>query len=224
MAADVEVMGSRLDRRGALEQTLTERGLTVLMGRRVANVLPFRADVDAAVVVHVGYPSSTALRIIADSVERRPELGVVILGPLEPCLDVLVAVSSGAGAYLSFDSEPGAVADAIERVLMGEVVLPVEASRTLVQHLRVGGRGLTVRRPDGALAELTRREWEVLVLLRQGRTTAEIAERLVIANVTVRSHVLVVLRKLGLASRADLANAFGRILGSTRSELYPAAV
>jgi DNA-binding NarL/FixJ family response regulator len=212
MAADLVVIGAiRPDRRRALEQSLSGRGWRLLEAEPLAaNASAPRADLDVSAIIQVGYPSSRSLRMIADSVGRRPELGVVVLGPVEPGIDVLIAVSSGVSGYLPYESQPGVVADAIEVVARGEVVLPISVSRSLVQLLRSGGRGVTVRRPDDVSVDLTSREWQVLVLLRQGRTTAEIASRLVVANVTVRSHVLVLLRKLGLAGRSDLAIPFGR--------------
>jgi DNA-binding NarL/FixJ family response regulator len=58
-------------------------------------------------------------------------------------------------------------------------------------------------------AQLTNREWEVLVLLGQGRTTREIATRLVVSAGTVRSHVAALLRKLGPPDRVTLAATIG---------------
>ena len=52
--------------------------------------------------------------------------------------------------------------------------------------------------------DLTSREWEVLSLLRQGLSTAQIASKLFVSRATVRSHVAAVLKKLGVADRAAL--------------------
>ena len=64
-------------------------------------------------------------------------------------------------------------------------------------------------RPRGGSTVLTHREWEVLVLLRQARTTAEIAERFVVSHGTVRTHVATIVRKLGADGRASIAAAAG---------------
>jgi DNA-binding NarL/FixJ family response regulator len=56
-------------------------------------------------------------------------------------------------------------------------------------------------RPAGPLADLTSREWETLELMRQGLSTAEIAERLFVSPVTVRTHVSAILRKLQVRDR-----------------------
>ena len=71
--------------------------------------------------------------------------------------------------------------------------------------MRCTGRGLVLQGGHDEPLVLTQREWEVLVLLRQGRSTAEIATCFVVARGTVRTHVSTIVRKLGADSRASLA-------------------
>ena len=97
-----------------------------------------------------------------------------------------------------------AVADAVDAVLAGGMVLPRASAMPLVEHLRAGGRGMSVHRLDGSAVELTGREWEVLLLLRHARSTAEIAAHLGVSRVTVRTHIAVLVQKLGVADRAAL--------------------
>jgi DNA-binding NarL/FixJ family response regulator len=61
---------------------------------------------------------------------------------------------------------------------------------------------------EGAAQQLTSREWQVLELLRQDLSTAQIARRLVLSPVTVRTHVNAILRKLQLRDREDLRRHF----------------
>ena len=114
---------------------------------------------------------------------------MLIVGPLDPTVDVMVALASGAFGYLPTSSAPAAVGDAVIAMLAEKLVLPHAVSSPLVQHLRSGGRGILVRRFNGHEVALTNREWEVLVLLRQARSTAEIARHLVVSPGTVRTHV-----------------------------------
>jgi DNA-binding NarL/FixJ family response regulator len=65
-------------------------------------------------------------------------------------------------------------------------------------------------RPSGPLGELSGRELEVLVLVAEGLTNAEIGERLFLSEHTVHRHVTNLLRKLGLPSRAAAASLAGR--------------
>jgi DNA-binding NarL/FixJ family response regulator len=162
---------------------------------------------DTAVVVLDGFLSAAVLRVMADVTGAHPELAVLVLGPLEPDIEVLVALASGAFGYLPAGSTPAAVAEAVNTLLAGHAVLPRAVSVPLVQHLRWGGRGIVVKGLDGRAAELTNREWEVLVLLRQACTTAEIARRLVVSKGTVRTHVAALVHKLGAHDRGALAVA-----------------
>ncbi len=164
---------------------------------------------DTAVLVLDAYPSAQTLRAIADMTSTRPELGVLVVGPMEPNLDVMIALASGAFGYLPSGSTPAAIADAVDTMLAGEAVLPHAVSSPLVRHLRWGGRGFVVRVLDGRDVELTNREWGVLVLLRQGRSTAEIARHLVVSNGTVRTHVAALVHKFGVRDRDGLAQSTG---------------
>jgi DNA-binding NarL/FixJ family response regulator len=161
-------------------------------------------DPQTAVVVLDGYPAGPALRAIADITTQRRELGVLVLGPLEPSIDVLIALASGVFGYLPACSSPSAVAEAVGALMAGDAVLPRAVSLPLVQNLRWGGRGIVVSGPDGRSAELTNREWEVLVLLRQDRSTADIARQLVVSKGTIRTHVAALVHKLGATDRRAL--------------------
>jgi DNA-binding NarL/FixJ family response regulator len=157
-------------------------------------------------VVLDGVPDGALLRAMAEATAARPHLAVLVLGPIDSDLDALVALASGASGYLSSDAPPAAVADAVASMLAGEVVLSPPIAAALVRGLRAQGRGIVVHGPDGRTTLLTHREWEVLVLLRQGRTTAEIAGRFVVSAGTVRTHVGAIVRKLGVDNRAGLAD------------------
>jgi DNA-binding NarL/FixJ family response regulator len=89
-------------------------------------------------------------------------------------------------------------------VLAGEVAVP----RRQPEHLLEALRGRDARRAAVAArakAALTEREWDVLYLLADGGTTAEMARRLRISQVTVRRHLSSVLAKLDLPDRASAA-------------------
>jgi DNA-binding NarL/FixJ family response regulator len=77
-------------------------------------------------------------------------------------------------------------------------------------HQAARAEAMLGTRADGPLGELSRRELEVLVLIAEGLTNGEIAERLVLSEHTVHRHVANLLRKLGLPSRAAAASLAGR--------------
>jgi DNA-binding NarL/FixJ family response regulator len=206
MATTTVMIGCRDPARAAaLTRAVAARNVVVAIDAwPLEQAVAAGSDEDTAVVVLDGYPTGAALRAMADLTTARPELAVLVLGPLEPNLEVLIALASGAFGYLPTMSTPGAVADAVDALLAGDAVLPRAVSLPLVQHLRWGGRGMVVTGLDGGTAELTNREWEVLVLLRQGRSTAEIAGRLVVSNGTIRTHVAALVHKLDAGDRSGL--------------------
>lgn len=182
---------------------LRSRGFRI--GRRPAGSLGLVLAADSPTVVVIdGVPPAEDLRAIAEATRADPGPAVLVIGPVEPNVHAMVAIATGALGYLAACSADDAVADAVEAMERGEAVLPRAVSIPLVQHLRCGGRGLEITGRDGRLAKLTGREWEVLVLLRQGMTTTQIARQLFVSAGTIRTHVAALVHKLGATDRATL--------------------
>jgi two-component system response regulator DevR len=120
---------------------------------------------------------------------------VIVLAESEDPDDLLESVRAGAVGYV-----PGALEiDRLRHVFRAATAHEAVIPRAMVSDL------LTELRSGGADDEtLTRREAQVLRMLRRGHSTAGIAERLGIAPVTVRRHISELVRKLGVESRADL--------------------
>jgi DNA-binding NarL/FixJ family response regulator len=192
---------------GRLAEVLTARGHQVLTDSGAAEKLVDLAVAsDADILVLGGVLSGPALRAIAVSARNGDGMPVLVVGPPRPNIDVFVALASRVSGYLPAGSAAETIADAVEVVRAGEFVMPRSVSLPLVDRLHTGGRGFTVERSDGRLVELTHREWEVLVLVRQAHTTAEIASQLVVSRVTVRTHIAALVAKLGLSGRDALAS------------------
>jgi len=203
--AVVEIHGPLHDRLG-LQRALRARGLDAVRVTGTAEqAVRHACDAGAGGVVVEGELGAAALRAVADAGDRRLDFSVVVVGPTEPELDVLVALASGVGGYLPDHARPAAVADAVVDVLAGDIVAPRRVTGPLVHGLRTSSRGTTVPWTNGRPVEVTAREWEVLVLLRQGRSTREMAGRLVVAPVTVRTHVAALVEKFDVRGRAELA-------------------
>jgi NarL family two-component system response regulator LiaR len=110
---------------------------------------------------------------------------------------VFPAIKAGAHGYLLKDSGSSQVEEAIRHVHKGEPSLHPDIARMLMQEVRP-------EKPNGAATDpLTPRELEVLSMLARGMSNKEIAEELVIAEVTVRSHISRILDKLHLANRVQ---------------------
>lgn len=135
-------------------------------------------------------------------VELLPETSVVMLTASTDTADLFAALQSGAVGYLLKDMDLARLPATLRAVTRGEHALP----RALVSHVieEFRARGIERHRPVSGRREvrLTDREWEVLELLGEGLTTKEMADRLFVSQVTVRSHVAAILKKLQVPDRS----------------------
>jgi len=149
-----------------------------------------------------------------------PATAVVMLTVSRNDADLFDAIRAGASGYLVKDMDPGRLPHALRGVLAGEAALP----RALVARLMDEFRDRASRRTLPVLSkrgvQLTKREWEVLELLREGLGTAEIAKRLFISSGTVRTHVAAILAKLRSPDRQSAIRLFDAANGG---EGHPAA-
>ncbi|NLT55891.1 MAG: response regulator transcription factor [Actinomycetales bacterium] len=129
--------------------------------------------------------------------ERRPRVLVLTTFDLDEY--VYAALRAGASGFLLKDATADRIVDAVRVVAAGDALLAPSVTRRLVAEF--ASRGPCVPAPE--LAELTPRELEVLTELGQGLSNAEIAERFVVSEQTVKTHVSRVLAKLGLRDRAQ---------------------
>lgn len=135
--------------------------------------------------------------------------GVPVLVVLDPHDDATFvgALSQGARGVVLRD-RPQDVRRAVCAALAGEVAVPRPLTATLVAALRC--HDLT-QHGKGRLAQLTDRERLILDLVAQGLSTRQIAEELVVAPVTVRSHIAAAVHKLGVGTRAEAADVVRRL-------------
>jgi DNA-binding NarL/FixJ family response regulator len=126
-----------------------------------------------------------------------PELPVIAFPASRDEAEFFATLEAGASGYLVKDIDPERLPVALTRVLEGEAALPRTLAAKLIREFRSRERETRLSR----LPQLTNRELEVLELIRRGLTTAEIAERLVVEKVTVRSHIASIVKKLGVPDR-----------------------
>jgi DNA-binding NarL/FixJ family response regulator len=135
-----------------------------------------------------------------DGIRGASETAVVILTMPPHDGHLLEALSAGGVGYVIQGLEPERLSAVLERVLRGEIVLPSGLVSRVIGKPAAAVRARHApapREPD----RLTGREWEVLELLREGLSTAQIAERLFVSRVTVRTHVAAIVRKLRVPDR-----------------------
>lgn len=135
---------------------------------------------------------------IAESV---PGTKVIVMSSRPDGQELLAAVLAGATGYLAKEISAERLPQALDGVLRGEVALPRRHTQHLLDALRGRENERTLVTAQ-ANAALTDREWEVLRLLGERASTAQMAQRLGISQVTVRRHVSTLLRKLGVTDRA----------------------
>ncbi|MTV24023.1 response regulator transcription factor [Nitriliruptoraceae bacterium ZYF776] len=115
---------------------------------------------------------------------------------------VLEAIRVGASGFLLKDAQPEELLAAIRTVHTGDAVIAPASTRRLLDHL-VSALPQPQVAAEGVLDTLTAREREVLQLMARGRSNGEIAEDLVVAEATVKTHVNRVLAKLGVDNRVQ---------------------
>jgi DNA-binding NarL/FixJ family response regulator len=109
------------------------------------------------------------------------------------------ALAAGASGFLLKDVTAERLFDAVRVVAAGEALLAPSVTRRLIGEFS----RLRPRSPAPSLAHLTPRETDVLRLVAEGLSNAEIAARLVVGEETVKTHVSRLLRKLGLRDRTQ---------------------
>jgi DNA-binding NarL/FixJ family response regulator len=127
--------------------------------------------------------------------EQAPDIKVVVLTTYADDRSVIEALRAGARGYLTKDAGGQEIREALERVLDDQAVLDPAVQHHLIDAIAAP----EVRLPDG----LTSREAEVLSLIAAGLSNTEIAERLVISEGTVKSHINRLLAKIQARDRAQ---------------------
>ncbi|MFJ4584112.1 response regulator [Streptomyces echinatus] len=177
---DLEVVGEAADGQEAVRLTREHEPDVVLM------------DVRMPVVDGIEATS----RIVRSGSRAR----VLVLTTWDVDAHVVAALRAGASGFLLKDIRPGELVDAIRLTARGDALLaPAVLSRVLDRFLRTTPDPL----PPPSLRDLSGREREVLTLIGQALSNAEIAERLRLSESTVKNHVTAVLRKLGLRDRVQ---------------------
>jgi DNA-binding NarL/FixJ family response regulator len=135
---------------------------------------------------------------------RLPPVKIVMLTVSDDDADLFAALRAGAVGYLVKDMGDERLADALADVFEGRAALPRSLVARLIDEFHdrsARRRSVIADRPE---AHLTSREWQVLDLMRQGLSTSQIAHRLVLSPVTVRTHANSIMRKARAPDRETL--------------------
>ncbi|MFI6512713.1 response regulator [Streptosporangium sp. NPDC050855] len=191
------------------DQTVVREGLVLLLGLLPGiEVAGAAADGREAVLLAGSLRPDVVLMDLRmprmDGVEatrriraEHPEIHVVVLTTYSDDESVFAALAAGARGYLTKDADAEALASAITTVMRGDAQFDPAIQRRLAEA--VAGNRRAPDLPDG----LTRREAEVLRLIAEGRSNAEIAGTLFISEATVKTHINNLFAKAGLRDRAQ---------------------
>ena len=166
----------------------------------------------ALIVLDLTMPEMDGLEALPRLREVAPEAEVVVLTASEDDGNLLAAIRGGAAGYLLKSEPPERIVSFLYGVTQGEVALSGQSLGRLLEQVREGEhRGGAV--PESIASLLSARELEVLLLLDQHLGTDEIAQRLIISEHTVRSHVKSLLSKLDVSSRREALEKLGAARG-----------
>ncbi|MDP2711492.1 MAG: response regulator transcription factor [Solirubrobacteraceae bacterium] len=168
-------------------------------GEAVALVAQLDPDV---VLMDVRMPEVDGLEATRRIVAAGSAARVIVLTTYDIDDYVYAALRAGASGFMLKDVRPAELVDAIHVVARGDALLAPSVTRRLIDRFADALPGADAPPPPD-LDELTEREVEVLRLVALALTNAEIAQRLVLTEATVKTHVSSVLRKLGLRDRVQ---------------------
>jgi DNA-binding NarL/FixJ family response regulator len=135
----------------------------------------------------------SGLNWLADTRNRFPDVAVIVLSTSDDSGDIASALALGAVAYVVKKAHPDDLAVAVRQVYEHSIYLPrvVEGGAELAVEERVSG------------SDLTRRELEILRLMSEGLSNAELARMLWVTEQTVKFHLSNTYRKLGVSNRTE---------------------
>ncbi|MFC7999163.1 response regulator [Streptomyces rochei] len=198
------------------DQQMVRQGFTVLLNTQsdievigqavdgldaVSKVAELSPDV---VLMDIRMPELGGIEATRRIVGASPDIRVLVLTTFDLDEYVYEALVAGASGFLLKDASADQLAEAVRVVAAGDALLAPGVTRRLITEFsRMRDRPRTPLKER--VGDLTGRETEVLALIAQGLSNAEIAGRLVVAEQTVKTHVGRILVKLGLRDRTQAA-------------------
>jgi two-component system nitrate/nitrite response regulator NarL len=184
----------------ALEAHSCEVVAAVATGPAAVNAaLELRPDV---CLLDIHMPGS-GIVAAAEITRALSDTAVVMLTASDEDDDLFAALRAGASGYLLKAMELDRVGASLRAVLAGESVLPRWLLRRVAEHFEPAPRRRIPLPHRSRAAELTEREAQVLDLMGQGLSTEQMAQKMFVAPVTVRTHVAAILRKLQVKTRKE---------------------
>jgi two-component system, NarL family, invasion response regulator UvrY len=150
-----------------------------------------------AVITDISMPGRGGLELLHELGRQHPRLPVLVLSIHSEDELAVRALKAGAAGYLTKDSAPEELLQAVLRVAVGGRYLSPGVAERLAFHL-------DARVSEALHQRLSDREYQVLTKLAQGRSVGQIAEELALSPKTISTYRVRLLEKLGLGSNAEL--------------------
>lgn len=156
------------------------------------------------VLMDIGMPKMDGITATYKIKKSLPQVNIIILTVYEDEPHIFEAIKAGAMGYLLKDASIDELTEAIRRVYKGEALIqPVIASKLLKEFALLDKR--KIKGGDRFYSDLTEREKEILRLLALGGTNKEIAQKLSIAEKTVKNHISNIFSTLHVNNRTQAA-------------------
>ena len=170
-----------------------ESGLAEEATRRIPALRPDVAILDGRL------PDGSGVDVCREIRSRDPHIKALILTSYDDDEALFSAIMAGAAGYVLKQVRGTDLIDTVRRVAAGQSTLDPQVTRQVLDRLRSGPP------EDQQLAQLTAQEQRILALIGEGLTNRQIAERMYLAEKTVKNYVSALLAKLGLSSRTQAA-------------------
>lgn len=157
-------------------------------------------SIPGLVIMDIGLPGISGLETTRRLRQRLPQLRVLFFSMHDELPLVRQALEAGAAGYLTKNSAPDVLVDAVRRIMAGHAYIEQPLATQLACHPHAG------EGHDPRLAEMTQREFEIFVMLARGLPTRQIAEKLCISAKTVSNHMTLLKHKLQVSSQAELVH------------------
>jgi DNA-binding NarL/FixJ family response regulator len=188
-------------RRG-LRQILSETPDILVAGEAAtaAEVMSLARDQRWTVIVlDISLPGATGLQLLSEVRRERPETPVLILTAHAEDQYAVRAIRAGAAGFLSKETAPDKLIEAVRKVAGGGRYVSAELAETLASLLAGEGQG----EPHERLSD---REFEIFKMLASGKTVSEVAAELTLSVKTVSTHRTRILKKMEMRTNAELTH------------------
>jgi two-component system, NarL family, response regulator DevR len=179
-----------------VEEDLDVVGDAATAGMALAGIAATSPDV---AVLDVRLPDGNGVEVCREVRARDPRIACLMLTSFSDDEALFDAIMAGAAGYLLKDIKGNDLVDAVRRVASGDSLLDPSVTGKVLERLRKGDE------EDPRLKALSDQERRILALIAEGLTNRQIAERMHLAEKTVKNYVSNLLAKLGMQRRTEAA-------------------